>query len=77
MGFFVPPKDQSKNSEGKSSHPIEIQLLAISKRIGLSFAEVNELRNADLLELADCYSGNDKDKTREAEQSDIDAFYGR
>jgi CO dehydrogenase/acetyl-CoA synthase beta subunit len=51
-------------------------LLAIGKKAGLSFVEMNELSVSDLLELARSFAGNDEDKPREATQEDIDAFYG-
>jgi hypothetical protein len=56
-----------------------MDLLAIGKRIGLSFDEMSELTCGDLIDLARSYTGSDeKDKgPREATQADIDAFYGR
>lgn len=49
--------------------------MAVGKRIGLSFAEMNELRVSDLFDLAHSYSGSKNDTPREAEQEDIDAFF--
>lgn len=51
-------------------------LLAIGKKAGLSFVEMNELSVSDLLDLAKSFSGVKDDTPREAEQADIDAFYG-
>jgi hypothetical protein len=50
-------------------------LLAIGKRAGLSFSEINELRVRDLLAYADIYIGNKEQKTRMATQEDIDRFF--
>jgi len=50
-------------------------VLAVGKRIGLSFAEMNELRVTDLLDLARAYAGAKNDGPRMATQADIDAFY--
>ena len=64
-------------SSAKSSPRLELDLLAIGKRLGLSFEEINNLRSSDLIELAKSYMGSEEDKgPREATQQDIDAFYG-
>lgn len=54
---------------------MEIDLLAVGKRVGLSFSEMNELRVKDLLELAKSCTGKEDEGTREATQEDIDKFY--
>lgn len=51
--------------------------MALGKRMNLSFAELNELRIRDLIDLADAFFGVEDDTPRQATQSDIDAFYGR
>lgn len=76
MAFLV----EEKNSRGNKRNikRVDIELLAIGKHIGLSFAEINELRVCDLLALADSYTGanekgaNEKEVIREATQADID-----
>ena len=50
-------------------------MLAVGKRIGLSFAEMNELRMTDLFDLARSYMGKKDVAPRMATQADIDAFY--
>lgn len=55
---------------------VEISLLALGKKVGLSFGEINELRSSDLIDLARSFSGADDDKPKEATQEDIDSFYG-
>lgn len=52
-------------------------MIALAKRIGLSFTELNELRVADLFALADSYFGVKNEDSHEATQDDIDAFFGR
>jgi hypothetical protein len=39
--------------------------------------EINELRVRDLLDLARAFAGVKNEEAREANQVDIDAFYGR
>ena len=57
----------------------ETDLLALSKRIGLSFLELNELTVESLFAIAQSYMGTEEesDEPRQADQSDIDAFFGR
>lgn len=69
-------KGQSGTNE-ESDGKLALRLLALGKKSGLSFAEINELRATDLLDLARFYAGTDDDKPKEASQDDIDAFYGR
>ncbi|MGF6356166.1 hypothetical protein ABIE27_004081 [Paenibacillus sp. 4624] len=72
-----------RESEGRSPQVsresrIEIDLLAIGKRIGLSMEEMAELTCNDLIDLARSYTGKEEKQKgpREATQADIDAFYG-
>ncbi|MFD1885578.1 hypothetical protein [Paenibacillus wenxiniae] len=57
----------------------ELDVMAIGKRIGLDFSEMNQLRVRDLFGLANSYTGREenKDRPRDATQSDIDSFYSR
>jgi hypothetical protein len=50
-------------------------LIAIGKRSGLSFSEMNELRVCDLLAYVDIYIGKKEKKVRMATQEDIDRFF--
>lgn len=58
-------------------------LLAIGKRAGLSFEEINELRVRDLIAYAEIMiATNDDDRKKvnrpkKATQEDIDRFYSR
>lgn len=69
-------KEQSSNRKD-DDYRLEIDLLALAKRMNLSFVELNELRVTDLVEMGDAYYGKKDDKPREATQEDIDAFFGR
>ncbi|PAF31858.1 hypothetical protein CHI14_09395 [Paenibacillus sp. 7516] len=64
---------------GNKESRLEIDLLAIGKRIGLSMEEMCELTCSDLIDLARSYTGQEDKKkgSREATQADIDAFYGK
>lgn len=66
-------------SEQANRETFELDVMAIGKRIGLDFSEMNQLRVRDLFGLADSYTGKEekKDQPRDATQSDIDAFYSR
>lgn len=49
--------------------------MAVGKRTGLSFEEINEMRVCDLLGYARAYTGKEDDAPREATQADIDKFF--
>lgn len=52
--------------------------MALGKRVGLSFQEINDLTASELIDFARFYSGSEEDEgPREADQDDIDSFYGR
>ena len=75
MAFFVAEsKDQSQSEDVEDR--LDLSLIAIGKKIGLDFSEINELRSSDLLELAKRYMGANDDTPREATQADIDRFFG-
>ena len=54
---------------------MDVELLAIGKRSGLTFTEINEFRVRDLLDYVSAYAGTEGSKTRRATQKDIDAFF--
>jgi len=68
-------KDKSKGD--RDPERLDLEILAIGKKTGLSFAEINEFRVRDLLSYARAYSGkeDDKPRPRKAKQKDIDSFY--
>jgi hypothetical protein len=77
MDFFPEEAEQNENNEIANEKPerLDLTLLAIGKRTGLSFAEMNELRVRDLLAYADKYIGKKEKKARMATQEDIDRFF--
>jgi hypothetical protein len=77
MDFFVEEAEQKQSDDMVYEQPerIDLELLAIGKRTGLSFVEINELRVRDLLAYAGIYTGNKKQKPRMATQEDIDRFF--
>lgn len=55
---------------------IDLELLAIGKRSGLSFVEINEFRVRDLLDYVDVFTRpSKKSQRRKATQEDIDKFF--
>lgn len=77
--FFVEEREAGQNQPTDTfdqPERLDLELIAIGKRTGLSFVEMNELRACDLLKYADIYVGNKKQRPRTATQADIDAFFG-
>ena len=68
----------SSNQEEEEPEPerIDLELLAIGKKAGLTFAELNMMRVRDLLDYVNIITGNQKSKPRKAAQKDIDALLG-
>jgi hypothetical protein len=77
MDFFPEEAEQNENNEIATERPerLDLELLAIGKRTGLSFMEINELRVCDLFAYADIYIGKKAKKARMATQEDIDRFF--
>jgi hypothetical protein len=73
MGFLV--EEKSKYKGDAKVDRLDLELLAIGKRCGLSFVEINEFRAVDLLYYVNAYTGTKEDKPKEATQADIDSFY--
>lgn len=75
MGFWV--EVENKKTSRQKVRRFDTALLAMGKRVGLSFAEINELSVQDLLDFVGDYAGaGDEDEgPRMATQEDIDRFY--
>ena len=54
---------------------MDVELLAVGKRSGLTFAEINEFRLQDLFDYVSAYTGTEGDKPRKATKEDINAFF--
>jgi hypothetical protein len=77
MDFFAEESERKENNDTTYEQPerLDLELIAIGKRTGLSFSEMNELRVRDLLAYADIYIGKKEKKARMATQEDIDRFF--
>ena len=69
--------EAESNGEPSDGEPdrLDLELLAIGKRIGLSFDEINVFRVRDLIKFVRIYTGNNGENTvRQATQTDFDSF---
>ena len=65
----------SGGSSGTEPERIDLALLAIGKKAGLSFEEINLLRVQDLLAFVEIYTEQgEEDVVKEATQIDFDTF---
>jgi len=75
MVSFVEVKKDSKSKSNRDPERLDLEILAIGKRSGLSFDEINLFRVSDLFDYAGVYLGKSNNKPRKANQKDINAFY--
>ena len=70
--------EASDNGEPSDTEPerMDLELLAIGKKAGLSFDEMNLLRVRDLLKYVQIYTGNNEETetVRQATQADFDRW---
>ncbi|HAN09361.1 MAG TPA: hypothetical protein DCP90_01975 [Clostridiales bacterium] len=66
---------QQEANSNEVDENIELTILVIGKKSGLNFEEINQLRVGDILKFARIYNGNSTQKSRQANQTDIDTFY--
>ena len=70
--------EASDNGEPSDSEPdrMDLELLAIGKKAGLSFEEMNLFRVRDLLKFVQIYTGNNEETetVRQATQADFDRW---
>ena len=70
--------EASDNGKPSGTEPdrMDLELLAIGKKAGLSFDEMNLLRVRDLLKFVQIYTGNDEETetVRQATQADFDRW---
>ena len=74
MAFFV---EAEGNGEPGDTEPdrMDLELLAIGKKAGLRFDEINMFRVRDLIEFVRIYTGDNNENTeRQATQADFDSF---
>lgn len=67
--------EDSKNGDDEEPDRMDLELLAIGKKAGLSFEEINMFRVRDLVKYVNIFTGADKNKPRKATQADIDTFF--
>jgi len=68
--------NQQANDSGEVED-LELIMIANAKKAGLSLAELNEFRVKDFIKFINIYTGEVERKPRQAEQEDIDQFFGR
>lgn len=78
--FFIELQDEpSQPTDIEQPERLDLELLVMGKRSGLSFDEINELTVNDLLKYVNIYvdmeTGKQKQRRRMATQADIDAFF--
>ena len=69
--------EAESNGEPSDTEPdrMDLELLAMGKKTGLTFEEMNLFRVRDLLKFVQIYTGNDEEtEVRQATQADFDAF---
>ena len=70
--------EAESNGEPSDTEPdrMDLELLAIGKKAGLSFDEINMFRVRDLIKFVQIYTGNGEEGTeaRQATQADMDCF---
>jgi hypothetical protein len=69
--------ETNDNGEPSDTEPdrMDLELLAIGKKAGLTFDEMNLFRVRDLLKYIQIYTGNDKGtEVRQATQADFDRW---
>jgi len=64
------------DTEAEPPERLDLDLLVVGKRMGLSFDEMNMFRVRDLLKFIHIYAGekDDQNTVRQAGQADFDAF---
>ena len=74
MGSFV-EESKGKSKSNRDPERLDLELLAIGKKSGLSFAEMNEFRVRDLFAYVRVHTGAKDNRPRKANQEDINSFY--
>ena len=69
--------EASDNGEPSDTEPerMDLELLSIGKKAGLTFDEINMFRVRDLIKFVRSYTGNDEEtEVRQANQADFDRW---
>jgi len=63
------------DTEAEPPERLDLDLLVVGKKMGLSFDEMNMFRVRDLIKFVRIYTGNDEEtEVRQAKQADFDSF---
>ncbi|MDP4158380.1 MAG: hypothetical protein Q8911_01265 [Bacillota bacterium] len=68
-------ENKGKSKSDRDPERLDLEIIAIGKRCGLSLAEINEFRVRDLFAYARALTGESDEKPRKATQEDIDKFF--
>lgn len=71
--FFVEAEGSSDAGEAEPER-MDLELLVLGKKAGLTFAEINMFRVRDLIKFVRIYTDNDEDTVKQATQADFDSF---
>ena len=63
------------DTEAEPPDRLDLELLVVGKKMGLSFDEMNMFRVRDLIKFVRIYTGNDEEtEVRQANQADFDRW---
>ena len=63
------------DTEAEPPERLDLELLVVGKKMGLSFDEMNMFRVRDLIKFVRIYTGNDEEtEVRQANQADFDRW---
>lgn len=74
MAFFVPEnleENQSQNKNRENDDKLHLIIIAMSKKMNMSFVELNQFRVRDFLETFDIFTGKAKTNNTNSNQSNI------
>jgi hypothetical protein len=84
MAFFVEKnleENQRQNKNRETDDKLHLIIIAMSKKMNMSFEELNQFRVKDFLETFNIFTGksnqSNSNKPRKANQADIDIMMGR
>jgi len=87
MAFFVEKnleENQRQNKNRETDDKLHLIIIAMSKKMNMSFEELNQFRVKDFLETFNIFTGKssqndlkENNKPRKATQADIDIMMGR
>ncbi len=72
----VESNGEATDTESDPPERMDLQLLVVGKKMGLTFDEINMFRVCDLVKFVHIYAAQqeERDTVRQANQSDFDSF---